>query len=197
MSWEDYVIKGSNVLKNKLGITNQEELTKNENEMLIYKLTYLYLNPINGNFDSKHLCDLHRFLFEDLYEFAGSYRDVPMFKKYGGFLEPEKIREELDKLLLRVKNKEVNENNKFEVARYISDLYISLINIHPFREGNGRTIREFIREFTSYRFPNYSLDLTKIDKKNFLLGIVEYESYPSLIAYEIYNALVLKEVKKI
>ena len=46
-------------------------------------------------------------------------------------------------------SKEVNENNKFEVARYISDLYISLINIHPFREGNGRTIREFIREFTS------------------------------------------------
>lgn len=195
MNWEDYVIKGSNVLKNKLGITNQEELTKIENEMLIYKLTYLYLNPINGDFDSKHLSDLHRFLFEDLYEFAGSYRAVPMFKKYGGFLEPEKIKEELDKLFFQIKNKEVNENNKFEVAKYISDLYISLINIHPFREGNGRTIREFIREFTSYRFPNYSLDLTKIDKKNFLLGIVEYESYPSLIAYEIYNALVLKEVK--
>lgn len=64
-----------------------------------------------------------------------------------------------------------------------------MIRIHPFREGNGRTIREFLREFTSYKFPDYQLDLSKIDKKNFLIGVVDHDTYPSLLIYEIYNAL--------
>ena len=188
-SWEDYLIPGTNILKNKLGIINQEELTKKEAEIVIEKLTALiYAGGMNGNFDAKHLCAIHHFLFSDLYDFAGIYREVQIYK-ITSFLSPEKIPLELDKLLEFAKQKEVNTNSLYEIASFLANFYYELIRIHPFREGNGRTIREFLREFTSYKFPDYQLDLSKIDKKNFLIGVVDHDTYPSLLIYEIYNAL--------
>ena len=80
--------------------------------------------------------------------------------------------------------------NKFEIARFLGDFYYNLILIHPFREGNGRTIREFLREFVMYKFPDYKLEYSRINSQNFLLGITERETYPLLLAYEINNALV-------
>ena len=74
----------------------------------------------------------------------------------------------------------------------MGEFYRELIYIHPFREGNGRSIREFLREFAEYKF-NYQLDYSKIDKKNFLLGITDKNNYPLLLAYEIYNAMEEKE----
>lgn len=195
MNWEDYLIEGSSVLKNKLGITNQEELNKQENMIVVCKLLELYLTEINGNYDSKHLCDIHRYLFKDIYDFAGSYRCVYMYKKYGGFLEPNKIKDELERIMSEARNKVIDSDNKFEIAKFIGKYYYDLIMIHPFREGNGRTIREFIRQFVIYKFPDYVLDMEKLDKKNMLLGIVEIETYPLLLAYEFYNALTLKKEK--
>ena len=79
----------------------------------------------------------------------------------------------------------------------LGDLYYELIMIHPFREGNGRTIREFLREFVKYKITGYELLYSKINKDNFLLGITERDTYPLLLAYEINNALIKnKEEKK-
>jgi len=193
-NWEDYMFENTNVLKNKLGITNLDELKKAENEMVVYKLSLLYLKPISCEFDNKHLLDLHKFLFEDLYDFAGCYRDVEIFKTTG-FTHPDEIEKELTLVLEKYKNMEITTNSKFEISKILGEFYRSLINIHPFREGNGRTIREFLRQFVLYKFPSYKLDYTKVDKKNFLLGILEEETYPMLLAYEIYNALVEEFVK--
>lgn len=80
-NWNEYFIPGSeNVLKNKLGIINSEELKNKESEIVFKKLIELYENPIHGNFDKKHLCDIHKYLFEDIYPFAGEYRTVFMGK---------------------------------------------------------------------------------------------------------------------
>lgn len=68
--------------------------------------------------------------------------------------------------------------------------------IHPFREGNGRTIREFMRQFTSYKFPGYTIDFTKMNKKNLLLGVVERNNYPLLLAFEINNTLTYNNTKR-
>ena len=65
--------------------------------------------------------------------------------------------------------------------------------MHPFREGNGRSTREFIRQLVLNKFPQYELDYTKIDKKNFQIGVIGHSQYPLLLAYEIYNALVPNE----
>ena len=138
-----------------------------------------------------YLCCIHKYLFESIYEFAGVYREVEIFKETE-FLKPELIKEELTKVIKKYNDLEVNASNKFEIARILGEFYRELIYIHPFREGNGRSIREFLREFAEYKF-NYQLDYSKIDKKNFLLGITDKNNYPLLLAYEIYNAIEQKE----
>ena len=192
-NWDDYVYPNG-VLKNKLGITDQEELTNTENKIVVYRLAQLIGEEykINGNFDSNHLRHIHYFLFSDLYEFAGYYREVDIFKTTG-FLSYEKISDELENLMNEMNQIEVV-NSKFMIADYLANYYYRLIEIHPFREGNGRAIREFIRELASYKFPNYELDYSLVDKRNFLDGVIYHSSYPSLLTGEIYNALT--EVKE-
>jgi len=195
-NWEDYVFSGTNTLKNKFGITDGLELNKKEEEIVLYRLSELIYNGLDGNFDSKHLCDIHRYLFSDLYDFAGSYRTILMFKTTG-FMHPDDISSKLEELIEKVNNTSVNEDNQFEIARFIANYYYELIHIHPFREGNGRTIREFIREFVSFRFPKYELDYSRVDKQNFLDGVIYRNQYPLLLAFEINNALIESKVKKI
>ncbi|MEG0995017.1 MAG: hypothetical protein RSE91_03520, partial [Bacilli bacterium] len=67
--------------------------------------------------------------------------------------------------------------------------------IHPFREGNGRSIREFLREFVYAKnndicFGQFELDFTKMNKDNMLLGIKERYLYPSMIEMEFMKGLV-------
>ncbi|MBR3661425.1 MAG: Fic family protein [Bacilli bacterium] len=82
-------------------------------------------------------------------------------------IDYESIHIELEKVISNAKEKEINENNLFDVARFLGDFYYDLIYIHPFRDGNGRCIREYLREFTEYKFPRFSLNYDKIDKKIF------------------------------
>ena len=79
--WEDYFIDGTDVLKNKLGITEKEELKEKETEITLRKLVELYERPIEGNFDKEHYCNLHKYLFGDIYDFAGCYRTVIWLKE--------------------------------------------------------------------------------------------------------------------
>lgn len=196
-NWEDYVIDGTNMLKNKLGITNQEELTKVENQIILTKLSNLILSNINGNFDSKHLRDLHKYLFGDIYEFAGNYRDVIMYKEQTSYLDYQEIPNKLEEVLEQYKNLEVDSNKCFEVAKYLADFYKALIYVHPFRDGNSRTIREFLREYVLVRFKGYNLDYSKIDANNFKMALVDSRHYPLLLAYEFYNALGSKDIIKV
>lgn len=196
VEWEDYIISGTNTLKNKLNIISLEELKKIETEIVVSKLSYLYINGMQGNFDIEHLCRLHYFLFGEIYDFAGKYRQVDVFK-VTEFEHYENIDYELKKLFSKMNKVDVNINNKFEIAKYLGEFYLELIRIHPFREGNGRTCREFIRQMVLAKFPIYELDYSKVNKKNFQLGVIERSSYPLLIAYEIYNALIPVEKEKI
>ena len=90
--------------------------------------------------------NIHKFIFEDIYQFAGKIRQEQISKADTIFYPHELINRELDKLFSKIKEqnmlKETNEEMVFNNMAYImAELNI----IHPFREGNGRTIREFIR----------------------------------------------------
>ena len=196
MKFEDYFIEGTNVLKNKLGITDLDLLINAEGSIVLKKLAdFINLNcefsPTSG-----YLCFIHKYLFDSIYDFAGKYRGVNVFKQTE-FLDYNLISNELDKVIFKYNNLDINKNDKFLVAKVLGEFYRELIYIHPFREGNGRCIREYLREFCLYKY-NMTLDYSKIDKKNFLLGILDSSTYPSLLAYEIYNALneSEKELKK-
>lgn len=198
-TWNEYFIEGTNVLKNKLGITNKEELSKNEKIITLKKLAYLEMFPIEGKFDSDHLRKIHYFLFNDIYYFAGEYRKCEM-ARFREFVNPDEIevrlKNELDKM-----NKEVKNILSIDGYSYfLAEEYYELMVIHPFREGNGRSVREFLREFVlskKEQLPfNVELDFTKINPDEFLMAVKDKYLYPSLLQMLFKNALVKADVKE-
>ena len=198
--WNSYFIDGTNILKNKLGITNREELNEYERKIVFKKLTYLGISPIKGEFDAHHFKMIHKFLFDDIYDFAGKYRTCTLAMPKCQFCEPENIDNELNRVL---DNLNAQVKNVISIDQYIyllAPAYYELTVIHPFREGNGRTIREFFREFVDAKnneLPfDLKLDLTKIDKNQALLAVQERYIYPSLLEEVFRNALVPIENNK-
>lgn len=198
-TWDEYFIEGTNVLKNKLGITNKEELSKIEKIITLKKLAYLEMFPIEGKFDSDHLRKIHYFLFNDIYYFAGEYRKCEM-ARFREFVNPDEIevrlKNELDKM-----NKEVKNILSIDGYSYfLAEEYYELMVIHPFREGNGRSVREFLREFVlskKEQLPfNVELDFTKINPDEFLMAVKDKYLYPSLLQMLFKNALVKVDVKE-
>lgn len=198
--WNKYFIDNTNVLKNKLQITNKDELNEIERKIVFKKLTYLGISPIKGHFDSQHLCMIHRFLFDDIYEFAGEYRTCTLAKPKCQFMDPKDIEKELARVLNNL-NEQIK--NIVSIDQYIyllAPIYYELTVIHPFREGNGRAIREFMREFVDAKNNDLpfevKLDLTKIDKNQALLAVQERYIYPSLLEEVFRGALVVLNNEK-
>lgn len=191
--WEDYFIDGTDVLKNKLGITNKEELKEQETEITLRKLIELYEKPIEGKFDKEHFCKIHKYLFGDIYDFAGSYRTVYMSKGNSYFSGVDDIDWKLDYVLKEMNQNITNVNTKYEYALFLAGYYTDLIAIHPFREGNGRATREFLREFVNVKSDNLELDWTKVDNERMLSGIRNSHISKSELEMEFYKALVDRE----
>lgn len=69
-----YCYKDSPVLINRYGIHTLEDLKRVEQDIVGARQIQMQLNPVNGKFTSTHLCNIHRFLFGDIYPFAGNFR---------------------------------------------------------------------------------------------------------------------------
>ena len=191
--WNDYFIEGTNVFKNKLGITDYDELKNKEAEITFEKLVELYKKPINGNFDKKHLCAIHEYLFGDIYPFAGKYRTVYMQKNNSYFTGEDDIDHHLN-IVLKEMHDEFSRCQTFsDYTTFLAEYYYDLLVIHPFREGNGRTIREFIREFVSVNIPDYNLDWSLVNKDNLDEGIKYAFFTKTLIIDEFSKSLVPSE----
>ena len=77
-----------------------------------------------------------------------------------------------------------------DYARFLANTYSALIKVHPFREGNGRTIREFLRELVESKISNYQLDWTQVDSNNMIEGIRMAFFTKTLLEMEFQKALV-------
>ena len=127
---------------------------------------------ITGEFDMNHILQIHRFLFEDVYPFAGKFRRENLLKGEFRFAQFEYIEQELEKLLKELKEENYLQNlNKEELAKRLA-YYLSELNVlHPFREGNGRTNREFIRQLALKN--GYKLNLSKYSSNEILQASIE------------------------
>lgn len=199
-NWDEYLINGTNVLRNKLGITDKVELEAQEREIILPKLTFLHLNPILKECSSNGLKDIHKFLFNDLYTWAGEYRTCTLRKNEYNFLEPELISKELEEIIQKYSIEIDKVRTKDEYAFVLAPFYYDLIRIHPFREGNGRSIREFLREIVLLKNKILSfeveLDYTKVNKENMLIGTAYRYFYPSMLEVEFLNGLIPKDKSK-
>jgi cell filamentation protein len=75
-----YCYENSNVLRNKLGITDADALRIAELEIAAVRVLEAERTPIRGKLDFKHLCDIHRYIFGDIFEWAGKLRTVNISK---------------------------------------------------------------------------------------------------------------------
>src|SRR6476646_9570606 len=146
-SSDPYTYPGTDVLRNILDIRDPQQLAAFEANATAARLIELDDRPLVGRFDVAHLRSIHQHIFQDVYRWAGEFRSVNISK--GGhlfgvatFIEPA-LQEVLRKLSEERHLKALDAGKFAARAGY----YMGEINaIHPFRDGNGRTQREFIRE---------------------------------------------------
>ena len=167
-----YCYENSNVLINKLDIHNTKDLQYYEAKITAAKSLGLRQQGITGNFDKEHYLSIHRYLFEDIYPFAGKLRQENISKGEFRFAQWEYIEQELERLLEELKEEKYLEGlDKEQLAKRLA-YYLSELNVlHPFREGNGRTNREFIRQLALKN--GYNLNLKKVDARKTLEASVE------------------------
>ena len=185
-----YCYHDSDVLINKLDIHDSNKLFELEKQIVLAKLYILRQNKISLNFDKKHFLYIHKFLFEDIYHFAGELRTEDISKDSFTFAHWEYIDDQLDHLLNSLKEEQYLYGlSKSELAKRLA-FYLSELNVlHPFREGNGRTIREFIREL-AYK-NGYLLDLTQTTPHDIFTASVKSVSDPTDLEQIIFKCLQL------
>ena len=151
-----YCYIGTNILINKKDIRDYDQLMQIEKTITTYQLSKICLGqaPFNKTFDLYHYLNIHKYLFENIYPFAGNLRDENINKsnepyKPGKtpFCEVPFILNQLQYTLEEMKYNIKNIKTKDDLITFISKYYLDINIIHPFREGNGRTQREFFREY--------------------------------------------------
>lgn len=142
-----YCYRGTNVLKNRFGLRDGAKLKAVEADLSLIRQNDLLENPILGRFTPNHLCRIHRYLLGDVYRFAGHFRQEDIRKGSTRFLAHGDIPRKLTQLLDELRREDILSGLSFEDLVARSAYYFAELNyIHPFREGNGRATREFMRQ---------------------------------------------------
>jgi len=184
-----YYYEGTQIFKNKYGITDAEQLKKVEEEIVAIKIAESKTTvKANDNFDFEYFKWIHKFLFEELYEWAGEIRKVRITKGNFTFAFVEHIENQANKLFFELKEEQYLQNDDYEifikrVAYYMSELNV----IHPFREGNGRVNRLFFRKLAEKR--GYDLNFQSVGKEQYLKAII--------LAAENFDCSLLEEMLKL
>ncbi|WIM67474.1 Fic family protein [Corynebacterium breve] len=145
---DPYLIPGTTVLKNLLGIESSARLAEAEADLVHARIIQLMDSGddlLPASRDAREIGAIHFHLFQDVYPWAGKFRNIDMKRDEGEHFAPYR---KID-LFLRNLAQQLSDKNNLRIAvrsEFISELthFYDLLNwIHPFREGNGRTQRHF------------------------------------------------------
>ena len=167
-----YCYKDSDVLINKFNIKDEAVFRKTERLYAAIRQSELRNNPLVGEFDFNHLKAIHYYLFQDLFYWAGKSRTVAIAKG-NLFCLPQYIDSFANDIFIKLKKeKYFLKQNKEQLVNSLADLLADLNALHPFREGNGRTQREFIRYIAGIN--GYGLDWSLVTSDENI--VASYES---------------------
>ena len=169
------------MLENKLGITNSIELAKEEERITKIKAIELFENKILDKIKVgkyKGLAEIHKYLFEDIYEFAGEMRKENISKNNFRFASAMYLEEALNKI------DQMPQSNFDEIV----EKYIEMNVAHPFREGNGRSTRIWLDRILKKEL-KMVVDWSKINKEDYLLAMERSPIKNLEIKYLLKNAL--------
>lgn len=149
------------MLENKLNINNDVELAKEERITKLRALELFdknILNDINGTF--KGLSKIHKYLFDSIYDFAGNIREVNISKgsfRFASFIYLKDILNKIDMMPEDTFDKTIEK-------------YVEMNIAHPFREGNGRSMRIWLDVILKKNL-NKVIDWSKVKKEEYLLAM--------------------------
>ncbi len=151
------------VLKNKLGIHDAAELARAEEKISKKRAVALFENGYLNDYEAgtfQMLAEIHKYLFEQLYDFAGKIRDVNLAKGNFRFASVLYLQTALETI-------EQMPQSTFDE---IIEKYVEMNIAHPFREGNGRSTRIWL-DFMLKKELNRVIDWSKVDKTDYLLAM--------------------------
>ena len=151
------------MLKNKLNIKNQYELDREEEKITKLKAAKLFKENILDTFEVgtfNGLSQIHKFLFEDIYDFAGKVRTENIAKGNFRFASAMYLNEALEKI----------DKMPQETFEKIVEKYVEMNVAHPFREGNGRSTRIWLDCIFKKKLGK-CVDWSKVDKQDYLLAM--------------------------
>lgn len=156
-----YCYQNSNTLINKFNITDETKLVSYECSLASVRAVGLLKAPVDGKFDFRHLKAIHKRLFQDIYSWAGQARTVDI-SKGTYFCLSQYINPASKEIFQNLKEdnflRELNRTDFVnKVASYMSDIN----QLHPFREGNGRTQRMFFAQLV--KEAGYELNFERWD----------------------------------
>ena len=150
-------------LENKLGIKSSAELAREEERISKKKAVELFENGMLEKLEAgkfQTLCEIHKYLFDDIYDFAGKIRTVNLSKGNFRFAP-------LMYLETAIKNVDKMPQNTFDE---IVEKYEEMNIVHPFREGNGRSMRIWLDMMLKKQIGQV-VDWSKIEKEDYLMAM--------------------------
>jgi cell filamentation protein len=136
------------ILKNVRGIAQRDSLKQFERMKTGAALIRLSMEPVRGGFDVVHLREIHRRIFSSVYPWAGEFRQVNMSRQASHpFATVQQMEGKLEKIFEKLaKDGHLKGLDADDFAVKAGLLLGELNSVHPFRDGNGRVQREFVRE---------------------------------------------------
>lgn len=151
------------VLENQLGLTDSAELAREEERISKKKAVNLFdfaILKLLSDGIYKTLAAIHKYLFEDIYDFAGELRTVNLAKgnfRFAPLMYLQQALENIDKM----------PQSNFD---QIVEKYVEMNIAHPFREGNGRSTRIWLDHILKNKIGKV-IDWSKVDKEDYLLAM--------------------------
>ncbi|MGW0003170.1 Fic/DOC family protein [Nocardia grenadensis] len=158
---DPYIDTESGVLRNRLGITDEEKLRRAEADLTYAALADLRIRILPGGYDLRHLCAFHLEIFGDIYPWAGEVRTIGIART-----EPFCLPSHIDSYAAQVFGQLATENFLRGATRqvFVDRLthFLAEVNaIHPFHEGNGRAQRAFFGQLA--RQAGHPIDWSLLD----------------------------------
>ncbi|MCL2164956.1 MAG: Fic family protein [Oscillospiraceae bacterium] len=151
---DPYLYEDTPVLKNLLGIKNADKLEQAEADITSIKLLIVDGAVQSTAFDMLRMLAIHKHIFGDVYEWAGTIRTIPMVKGervLGGdtvrYSQPDYIERDCATIFKRLNDTDWTVLGVRETSEVFTKLIASLWQIHPFREGNTRTVVTVATQF--------------------------------------------------
>ncbi|GED11312.1 Fic/DOC family protein [Cellulosimicrobium cellulans] len=160
--WDGYLLEDGRTLRNLVGARTPEELRRAEEHLVEARALTLREHGLPATYDMAGLRSIHHHLFQDVYEWAGDVRTVSIRKGRDGWFAP------LDRIVptMQAVGEQIAQTDNLRsvdsdrIPSTLAQIYNLANQAHPFREGNGRTQREYVTALA--RESGHHVDWTRV-----------------------------------